>query len=395
MKILYILFLNFCFASVSIAQKNVTKLGKIIDDATKLPIPYASIKDTKSKTYTFTNSDGAFKVTLADNYNDSLEISSVGYATLKVAANKMKQDTLVFQMRENRILLNDVNVTPKKAINILKEAVKVSSLSYPDKLILSGYYKEYVKTDSNITKYADGLLNYYVERKNDKDKLPKILLQVLQSRTKSLPVKKEDDDKYNAYNSIIDVGDQVKYINPANIAPLDSLQFDFYNYTYSEVYDNGKSTYVVKFEPKPGEKNALFSGRVFIDVETSLIIRIVYGIASSAMPYVKTFNIFGVKISLATNSMDVQYNIVPYYLTYLNKIGAIKFLGKTMNQTNTFKSEFLATQIQLNNCVPFKSDIYTKRSLYKHGTHYTTEFWNQPQFMMNTSEEEAFIIINK
>lgn len=391
MRMIHILLILFCINLCANAQNTNLFKGRVIEKATKLPIAYASIKLSNSKINAISNAEGDFKIVNL-NDRDTLMISSLGFSTVKVAISNIQ--TKVFELVENVTLLSDVEIKPIDAVSILSQAVKTSNASYASTLILKGYYKEYVKRDSFITKYADGMINYFIQRREGKD--PKILLKVLESRAKVLPVS-EEDDKYDAFNSFIDIGDQAKFISPANASPLNSANFGYYDYKIYEIEENGVAAYLISFKPRKGGKEAYFEGKVYIDKERFLIKSVDYKVADAAVPFLKTVSFLGVKISSKTNSFNLKYAISnnEYYLAYLNRVASIGISSKSISQVSIFKSEFLTTGLQTKDCIPFTDGIYNKRSLFKKGTSYSTEFWKQPNLIVNTTEEAEFILNEK
>lgn len=103
----------------------------------------------------------------------------------------------------------------------------ISNASYVQPAILTGYYKEYVKRDSFLTKYADGIVSYYDEKPSKG--LPKVKLSVGESRAKEI-ILPDEDDKFDQLNSVIDVVKIGEYWSPLKIGGLRSEGYDSFNF---------------------------------------------------------------------------------------------------------------------------------------------------------------------
>jgi len=318
-KLIYLLF--FVFVNTLFAQPTKILKGKIIEKESLIPIPYATVKLLYSNKSTVSNAEGSFNLDVsADNSKDSIVISCMGYKPLKIEVESMKKDNVsIFSMKENKILLNEVTITPLKVTAILNEAIKISNSRYSSPLILKGYYRESVKRDSFLSKYADGLVEYYVER--NKKNTPKILLKVTESRVKELPMP-DDEEKVNALdNSLINIASVVEYISPMQAGVMDSTKFNYYNYRLSEISDNGKEIYCIDFSPIKTGNNIYFTGKVYIDKTTNLIMSLAYKAAAPANEFLKSISLFG--LTIGANSFDyvIKYKLEEnqYYLAYVAK----------------------------------------------------------------------------
>ncbi|WP_291403696.1 carboxypeptidase-like regulatory domain-containing protein [Daejeonella sp.] len=378
-------------ADVSAQIKHTLK-GNLIDSKNKTSVAYANIKLQKANISSMSNSEGLF----AFNYNSSTEIDTliitcVGYNSIKMPLQLFTdRDFKDLILVPNTIVLNEVVINNLNPEFILKESVTISANRYPSPAIFKGYYRESVKRDSFLTKYADGLVEYYVERK--KDKALKTELRVLQSRAKELPIQ-EEEEKINEFNSLISINKIIKFISLTEISPLDSNRFQFYDYTISEFSEANKEIYRIDFEPKSNNNKVVLGGKIFIDKETKLILAIDCKVAAGSEKNLKSFNFLGTKISAISAGIYIRFesNDESYGIKYIKESHGILFSGKKLNQKNEFTSELLITDLQTNNCSPFTNGTYNKRSLYSRGNQYTFNYWDNPKLIPNVSQESTFL----
>jgi|GEM_PF-3244989 len=89
MKLRYVALFIGIFISIPLwSQLNIS--GKVIDSDTRLPIEYATIFNVTSKTGLFTTEKGNFRIAI--NQNDTLEVSCVGYKTMRLSNLNQKNN---------------------------------------------------------------------------------------------------------------------------------------------------------------------------------------------------------------------------------------------------------------------------------------------------------------
>jgi cytoskeletal protein CcmA (bactofilin family) len=91
MKKLCFLLFSICLSTSLLAQKNVTITGYIFDNTTNLTLPYVNIGFVEKAVGTVSDEDGKFWLTYNTHKissDDILQISSIGYKTIKIKASK-------------------------------------------------------------------------------------------------------------------------------------------------------------------------------------------------------------------------------------------------------------------------------------------------------------------
>jgi CarboxypepD_reg-like domain len=107
------LYKSILFITISHSASSQILNGKILDNATKLPVPYAAISDLKYQKGMYADSTGMFSIPVKNNeHNIALIFSSVGYKT-KVVNNLDVSKQHIIYLESDNILLDEVKVVSK------------------------------------------------------------------------------------------------------------------------------------------------------------------------------------------------------------------------------------------------------------------------------------------
>jgi hypothetical protein len=375
------------FTNQAFSQQKIT--GQILDSLTQQPIAYALVQNTE--TTVVSNLEGNFEIFVNSNQNKNLALGSLGYQSKTYQIDKLS--TLIglkIYLTPQSITLNEVIVKPINIIELLISSTKTSSEKFNNSVFLSGYYREVVKRDSFLSKYADGLINYYLEK--DKKNKTDVTVSVLQSRVKEIDLK-EEDDKVDALNSKIDIDILPKYIRPNILSVLDSNTFKNYVFQLSEI-ESKRPVYKITFKPLQNATIPLNEGVIYIDKETNLILSLDSKFCPTKnVPYIYSLSLLGITASATDREVIVKYKIEGdnYYPLYCSLSVKISLTSKKYNQTSSVKSEFLSFKYDNQSVLKPTSNIYTKKYLYKNGSKFTNEFWKSINTISNNEEEVAFL----
>jgi hypothetical protein len=133
--------------------------GRVIDAASKLPIPFAHISVTGTRVGTNADIDGKFLLTT--NVPVSVTVSSVGYVKSSV---EITESTLVIELKESLLELKEVVITPHEnpAFDIIRK-VRLNRLANDprqvDSYSFNSYNKLFIKLadDSRVYKHDSTL----------------------------------------------------------------------------------------------------------------------------------------------------------------------------------------------------------------------------------------------
>ena len=100
--------------------------GTVRDSISGEPLPYVNVYLKTAKLGTVTNTQGAFRLVVPKkNRSDSLVISFIGYKS-QVLSIRADSSAFLVLLKEDFNILEEVEVTPTTAFELVKEALKAS-----------------------------------------------------------------------------------------------------------------------------------------------------------------------------------------------------------------------------------------------------------------------------
>ena len=380
-------------------EKNRFIVGIIRDGNSNAPIPYANIY-LKSDKYagTVSNTDGRFKLLVAATLNkDSLLISFVGYKTTKIYIEEstFSQSMSIF-LTELPVVLKDIQVLGTTPFTFLKLAAKKTTEKSISPTILNCYYREFISKNGRFTKFADALVDYFVEIREEKN--PYVQVRVMESRAKYVPVVIETKSMGDInIPQQVDIEMLPSFLD-AQIRLNNIVQNgDDYNFDLYEVSDSvGNEFYKVSFAPKQEIKKQLLEGIFFIDKSSSVIRSVQYNLPDSHKPYSKIFKLpFGMRNQLTAATVYIQYHMIgeKCQLKYVKlSVSVHVFDKKDFDVTHVFSNEMLVNDFEEGNIKKFESnELWRKKSIYKRGNNYKSKFWEGKRGLLATEEEQKII----
>lgn len=162
------LLLVFTFISTStFSQNGLIIRGKITDNITKDPIPFASVNFKNTAIGKNTDFEGNFEFKLNAIPSDSLLISCMGYFTKSVYVFKDSSSQFIeISLKPSEILLNEVKVYAGEnpAFKIIRNAVKAKDANNFRKL--AGFdYQSYNKIEVDVNKISEKLQKRNITQK--------------------------------------------------------------------------------------------------------------------------------------------------------------------------------------------------------------------------------------
>ena len=151
MKLKLIIAFLFILQQTVSAQNLLIFSGRIYDNSTKEPLPYASISIPHTGTGVISNEYGEFIYHIPENSGNGLiRISFIGYETIFVDTDTVQQDIVYdFQIQPQTVEIGEIDIVAKKLISpekIVKQAIRNIKKNYPgESFQLHGYYRDYIR----------------------------------------------------------------------------------------------------------------------------------------------------------------------------------------------------------------------------------------------------------
>lgn len=321
-----ILFVNVIINFSTVYSQSTSMIEGMVVDENNTTLPYVSIK-IGTQTSTMTNSEGIFSVKISDaQLKDSLNISYMGYKTLKVPVLNLQTGLRVKLVRDI-INLKEIIIRPVNAESIIANAMNNIPQNYAIRPFeMTGFYREVGRVDSNYLSFAEASLNILNQGYTDKDEKDLVVINKERSLKKvgDIEVNNPFHAAVKGVPYIVLENDIVK--NPGAIFGDDYLSK--YNYQIdSSVIVNGEEAYVIKFDQKDGLKKALYKGTVVILMSSYAIVSVDFVLspkgkayAQSDVPFLQRpilrllgYSIQKLNEELSTKYMKINDKWYPYF----------------------------------------------------------------------------------
>ncbi|SMD32340.1 CarboxypepD_reg-like domain-containing protein [Reichenbachiella faecimaris] len=340
--------------------------GKVIDQATSLPLAFANI--IYNQTGTTTNLEGEFVFQI--NYHRAenlLLIKFIGYETAAIPLSHDNTNLSVNLIPKAEMLEEVVVVT---ADQVLKDVNNYHQINYEySDQLLSSYYKETLSTDKDCIYLAEGIFDIYYPTVYSKEK-PTIHAR----KTR----KKNFADLDTMYMPLIHghATDMINGVTRRTDSFIKKERLDHYTFTKEGLtwYD-GKEVFQINFEPK--SKKGDCRGTIYIDSESKAIIRTEYE------PLLDGQN-FWKKAKWTEEYKEVNSS---WYIHRVSYLGEWDQHGRTV----TFEALLVVTDFETITSKPELTQSLTKNDIFFHqASTFSESFWDDFNYIkLSTKEKHA------
>ena len=245
--------------------------GTVKDSQTKEPLPYVSVGIYNTTTGTVTNGNGDFNLKVPNRYLDSIFFTAhIGYSVALFPLKQLVNDNIEILLKEEPISIPEVIVKNHDPALLIKKAKENIKHNYPQQTyILKAFYREGVFKKKEISSFSEAVIDiiktpYKTNVLSDKIYINKSRKIINTHQTDTVFVKLKD----GLYTAL-----QLDFIkNPLDF--FDEENFKSYKYSMVDIVSYmDKEVYVIDFEQRETIKDALFIGKLFIDMETLAVTR--------------------------------------------------------------------------------------------------------------------------
>lgn len=294
--------------------------GQIIDRINREPLPYATISVTGTGYGVVSNTGGEFILKIPETLeNTGICISHLGYSNIYAAVNQIIDTNSIFMMERNYISIQEVIIRKTDAKNLLRNALKRIKNNYPtDPVYLTAFYRESVNKGKEFMFYSEAIMQVY--KASYTSIIDDDMIKVLKSR-KMQDISMEDTVIVKLKSGLqASLGlDIVR--NPIEF--LDEENFQDYIYSMTDIVSmNNRDAYLIEFEPKEYAEDAIFEGKIYIDIQDLAIVSCEFKIKSDRLSQNEEQFIAkknkGIKIKLSNIDYRVDYRCIgdKFYLNH-------------------------------------------------------------------------------
>jgi hypothetical protein len=386
-----LLLLSLLLATAALAQAPAPLVGTVVDARTQLPVPFATLAVPGRPGGTVSNIEGSFRLELPAGA-DSVRVQALGYAPLVLAAKALSAP-LVLRLQPQSYTLQEVVVTALVPTTLLKQAVRSTTARMASPLGLQAYYREFTNYNGQVAKFADALVDYYLEGNPRRPRSPLVQARVQQSRAGQLALSKQEAAAaIPSPISVEIIGNyyDVLYHNPF----LDSTKFKLYTYALLETPAGAAEApyYEVRCTPATHDQDHLRQAIVRIDRRTLTIQHIESEVPRELQQYLFSISLFGTKGQLTqyrqrTDYRDHNGRLYPSFVRF-------EYLMDITRDGELTRYAFISdmlTRSLLASPAPIPRKEQYDRSLYQRGTSYQRPYWTEGNVVAATAAEEAAI----
>ncbi|MFY0625944.1 MAG: carboxypeptidase-like regulatory domain-containing protein [Reichenbachiella sp.] len=355
--------------------------GRITDQKTKKVLPQSSVYIKGGDIGTVANNSGEFILKVPKEFvKGQLVASSVGYAIFEIDMSKISGDFIDIELVPVVVIMDEIVV--RDVNSILNEALKKKNENYPlEYQVMTSFFRETVRKNRSYIDVSQGIIsvNKSAYDTNSKDQMNIVKGSRVQN------YKKEDTLAFKVMggpNTMLML-DVVK--NPGVVLHKDI--FSYYKYELKDVkMVNNRRTYEISFKPKAIYDFVLYTGLLYIDVESFAVSGLSFGygeqyLKTAGSDMIKKKPTFA-KLTPTRVHYDVKYRSIgnKWYLDYVRNEIDMKcnWKKKLFNSNFSSVSEMVVTEKSSStetnfskNSITRSSDIFSE----KVGGFYSIDFW--------------------
>ncbi|QCX40947.1 hypothetical protein FF125_21775 [Aureibaculum algae] len=311
----YIFLLSFTFGfGQSVIEGSVLQ-------ADNSPLPFATIKILSNNSYTITNEDGKFEITVSQ-LSDSIEVTFIGFETKRVAVSYFQNEPNLY-LKENINILDEVTVVAVKNKNYVFDLLNSLVKKYQAKQSVIHSKAYYTLTSSAGNVPIEQVEGFYNCEQSLSEGI--INLKIKSGRfgqSKTFPFYSLDNTKILSDFQFFDKSNQILPFYPGNMS-IGTIKKK-YNIKIDECNSCKDNEIMISFAPKKAD-GRFFSGTILFDRERLIIKKIDLWISNPETKELisinKNVNIRtdGIMLEIAFNPLDfekIQYLNFNFYLTY-------------------------------------------------------------------------------
>jgi hypothetical protein len=357
--------------SMSIYGQQITITGKVIDQVTKEPLPFASVF-IKGKTIgVVSNVQGEFDFHIPSELrNDILVVSMISYKTFEAPVWSLlntNSDQVTIELQTSVTLLKEVVVTAKlTAGDIFKIAIARIDQNYPMKpFLMFGFYRDLKKLGGTYISLLEAAVKIYDDNYTEPRNKYKLRERVaLQEVRRSLGYSSKFTDFFDRGNLLEDLltNNNVRYRQfPEEDDFYNTLEFE----ESTQYYD--REVFVIT-----QKKDLLL--RMYIDKETYGIIHLEY--ENNRQQQLQKIHDLESRFTKLKRSIDFRLVEGKLFLNYIKVVSQVSWYDVETGKLK-FEAE-LERQLLINNINTSPvSRISLSQKMKSYGLQYQDEAYNK------------------
>lgn len=316
--------------------------GRVLDQGSGAPMPYASVGLPEKGMGISTNQDGFFQLRLPLSLLDeNLRVSYMGYKSQELPLRLLDGNQVDIMMETDYISMQEVIIRYYDPKALIREALERREENFgSEPVYLLSFYREGVQRNNKYLNYSEAVFRMYkapydAPSANDQVMLLKARNITNIDRSDTLVLKLKA-----GVQSVLEL-DIMKNLPDF----LDSEFMDEYEFTNADLlYRNGRGVFAVEFRQKETVRGPLFMGIIYIDQEHMAVIEADFEINPRYLNQAQHRFVtkrnpnYVSNIEKASYTINYQYYNGRYYLNHLRGELKLKFRRKGQFFSNSYSA---------------------------------------------------------
>jgi hypothetical protein len=363
--------------------------GKIVDEETLEPLPFATIALKNKGKGTVTNNNGEFGLKITpDLLNDTLAVSYLGYIRSEIPVRQAFHEDLSISMKREFISIPEIIIKNQIPQEIIYKAVVAVHRNYCNTpSYMTAFYREGVLKKRELQNYSEAIVQIYKSSysgglQGDQMKIYKSRKIENEKRSDTLAIRLKAG--LSTCLELDGARHLFDFLNRENMAD--------YRYRLTDIvtYDD-ESAYEIEFEQREDIEQPLYKGVVYINTSDLAILHAEFELNQALIHKMKESFVYSSIKGFNTWPVSVKYSVSYrkindlYFLSHVR--GDMIFTSKQTNKL--FSTQFLVffelaiTEVELKNVKRFeREELAPIHSIFSRTiTSYDPDFWGNQDFL--------------
>jgi hypothetical protein len=367
----------------------ITIKGKVIENNSGDPIPFATISLSGTRIGTITNADGNFVFKYPRFFSrDSVIISCMGFRIEKIRLDYLDTAYSEIRLKPDYIPIQEVIIRKTDPVSLLHSSIaRIPDNYFTGPVNLTTFYRESVKKGINYVMISEAILEIY--RSGFNEDFPLDQVKVLKGR------KNVDIQNTDTISLKLKAGLQTSLLLDIVRNKPEFFNEDFFNYyTYDMtdiILDEDRYTYVITFKQHSYTEPPHYEGKIFIDMESLAIRAFEFHINPETINKAAKYLVVHKPRNLEVIPVSAEYYVRyrnekdKLFLTYILSDNVFRIRKKNQLFSRTFETitEMAVTNTQTENVNSFRlKEITDIDDLFVDQVGgYNDSFWGEYNFI--------------
>lgn len=365
------------------APTHFTVRGRVLDQVSGAPLPFAAVGLAHRGLGIATNQDGFFQLRLPYAFlEEDLSVSYLGYKSQRLPLQLLLGNQVDLMMETEYISMQEVIIRYYDPRALVKEALERRQENFgSEPVYLLSFYREGVQRNNKFLNYSEAIFRMYkapydAPQTSDQVMLLKARNIANVDRSDTLVLKLK-----GGVQSVIEL-DIMRQLPDF----LDADFMDEYEFANADlVYRNGRSVFAIEFRQKDHVRGPLFMGMIYIDQEHMAVIEADFEINPRYLNQAQHRFVtkrnpnYTSNIEQASYSINYQYYNGRYYLHHIRGELKLKFRRKGQLFSTNYSAfiEMAVSHIEDGNVSRFgRREVLQPSIIFMdQGYQYDENFW--------------------